>query len=175
MWQMARKPSQCLVPHMRQLESQASSSVQWWLFYSLPDGFLDSSFEPPFLPIQDGNILIFKTATCGFQVKSTSNLTPSKDENITSYDVSALFTCIPPENAVTVVRDYLTMDKELGKITRLTVDQVCDILCLCLKTTYFSFNGTCYVQQLWCVIGSQVFPIIVNVYIYGGIWKESLG
>ncbi len=74
-------------------------------------------------------------------VKSTNNLTLSKDETITSYDVSALFTCIPPEDAVTVVKDYLTRDKELGKRTPLTVDQVCDLLCL--KSTYFSFYDQC--------------------------------
>ncbi len=57
-------------------------------------------------------------------VKSISTITLEEDETITSYDVSALFTCIPPDDAVEVVREYLRKDTTLNQRTALTVEQI---------------------------------------------------
>ena len=93
---------------------------------------------------------------------STVNLDQS--EVITSYDVCALFTCIPPKDAVEVVRRKLTSDSTLSERTSLTVDDIRLLLELCLNTTYFIFGKSYYKQQYGCAMGSPVSPIVVNLY-----------
>ncbi|XP_072050180.1 leucine-rich repeat serine/threonine-protein kinase 1-like [Amphiura filiformis] len=48
-------------------------------------------------------------------------------ETITSYDVSALFTCVPPDEAVDVVKEFLINDNTLSERTKLNPDQVCSL------------------------------------------------
>ena len=91
-------------------------------------------------------------------------LTLSEDEVITSYDVSALFTAVPPDDAIEVARKCLLQDPELFKRTPLKVDHIIELLKLCLNTTYFSYKGKYYIQKHGCAMGSPVSPIIVDLY-----------
>ena len=84
-------------------------------------------------------------------------------ETIISYDVSALFTCVPPDEAVNVVREFLVNDTTLNERTKLSPDQVCSLLELCLNTTYFVYNGRFKRQRHGCAMGSSVSPIVVNL------------
>ena len=86
------------------------------------------------------------------------------DETITSYDVSALFTCVPSDEAVDVVRGFLAKDTTWKERTNLDSEQVCELLELCLSTTYFVYNGKYYKQCHGCAMGSPVSPIVVNLY-----------
>ena len=86
------------------------------------------------------------------------------DEIITSYDVTALFTCIPPDDAIQVVRECLEKDGTLSERTDLSVDQIVELVTICLKTTYFSYNNKFFLQQHGCAMGSAVSPIVVNLY-----------
>ncbi|XP_072037613.1 uncharacterized protein [Amphiura filiformis] len=63
-----------------------------------------------------------------------------------------------------VVKEYLTKDKTLGDRTNLSVDQIIELLTICLKTTYFSYNNKFFIQQYGCAMGSAVSPIVVNIY-----------
>ncbi|XP_072025352.1 uncharacterized protein [Amphiura filiformis] len=87
-----------------------------------------------------------------------------EEETKTSYDVSALFTCVPPKEAVDVVRDCLEKDNTWKDRTELSVSQVCGLLELCLNTTYFIYNGKFYRQRHGCAMGSPVSPIVVNLF-----------
>ncbi|KAI8484209.1 hypothetical protein Bbelb_379940 [Branchiostoma belcheri] len=86
------------------------------------------------------------------------------DETITSYDVCSLFTSIPPKEAVSVVKEALEADDTLADRTNLSVDQVCELLELCLGCTYFTYKGQFYQQMHGCAMGSPVSPIVVNLY-----------
>ena len=86
------------------------------------------------------------------------------DETITSYDVSALFTCIPPEGAVEVVKEFLLGDQTLSDRTKFSPEQICSLLELCLNSTYFAYNGKFYKQIHGCAMGSPVSPIVANLY-----------
>ena len=85
---------------------------------------------------------------------------------ITSYDVCALFTCIPPKDALAVVRRVLDNDNNLHSRTPLNAQDICELLSIwiCLTTTYFSFKGQHYIQLHGCAMGSPVSPIVVNLY-----------
>jgi hypothetical protein len=97
-------------------------------------------------------------------VDKISNVILSDNEVVTSYDVSALFTAVPPDDALQVTKKYLLQDKELHKRTPLKPDHIIELLELCLKTTYFSYKDKYYIQKHGCAMGSPVSPIIVNLY-----------
>ena len=81
-----------------------------------------------------------------------------------SYDVSALFTSIPVDEAIRVIRQALDRDKELTKRTPLNVDQICELLQFCLNTTYFTYQHVFYQQTHGAAMGSPVSPIVANLY-----------
>ncbi|XP_072021093.1 uncharacterized protein [Amphiura filiformis] len=97
-------------------------------------------------------------------VNKVSDIHLEDNETITSYDVSALFTCVPPKEAVNCVRDFLRKDNTLKERTDLSPDQVCEVLELCLNTTYFVYDGKFYRQRHGCAMGSPVSPIVVNLF-----------
>ena len=45
----------------------------------------------------------------------------------------------------------------------MTVDQIVELIDICLKTTYFSFMGNFFKQQHGCAMGSPVSPIVGNL------------
>ena len=56
-------------------------------------------------------------------------------EIITAYDVSALFTSIPPEDVLNVVIKAFKNDPSLSDCTSLSVKQLSERISICLKTT----------------------------------------
>ena len=97
-------------------------------------------------------------------VKKIEHLKVNTDETIVSYDVTALFTCIPPDDALAVVKEKLEQDLTLKNRTPLSPSQVAALLEVCLKTTYFLCKGSYYKQNHGCAMGSPVSPIVVNLY-----------
>ena len=85
-------------------------------------------------------------------------------ENITSYDVSALFTSVPIESAITIIRNKLELDPELHNRTTMKVDHITSLLEFCLKTTNFQFQGRFYEQLHGAAMGSPISPIVANLY-----------
>ncbi|KAI8522003.1 hypothetical protein Bbelb_017570 [Branchiostoma belcheri] len=63
-----------------------------------------------------------------------------------------------------VVKEALEADDTLADRTNLSVDQVCELLELCLGCTYFTYKGQFYQQMHGCAMGSPVSPIVVNLY-----------
>ena len=97
-------------------------------------------------------------------VNKIKDIRVEEDEIITSYDVCSLFTCIPPKEAISVVREALETDDTLSDRTNLSVNQICELLDLCLGCTYFTYKGQFYQQLHGCAMGSPVSPIVVNLY-----------
>ena len=61
-------------------------------------------------------------------------------ESITSYDVSALFTSVSIESAITIIGNKLELDPKLHQRTTMKVKHIISLLEFCLKTTYFQFQ-----------------------------------
>ncbi len=74
-------------------------------------------------------------------VNKLSNVKVSEDECLVSYDVTALFTSVPVDECVNVIHNLLANDLSLPDHTKLTPQQITDLLTVCLKTTYFVHNG----------------------------------
>ena len=77
-------------------------------------------------------------------VEVMAGLRVEEDEMLVSFDVSSLFTNVPIDEAVQVIRDRLRGDETLVNRTTLSSDKVAELLEVCLKSTYFCYGGEFY-------------------------------
>ena len=80
-----------------------------------------------------------------------------------SFDVVSLFTRVPTARALQVSHDRLENDPSLAKRTSLSVDDICDLLSLCLDVTYLAFEGRIYQQVHGTAMGSPVSVGVANL------------
>ena len=83
---------------------------------------------------------------------------------LVSFDVTALFTCVPVDQSLDVIFDKLSQDPTLPTRTTMTAAQVRDLLAINLKTTYFLYDGVIYAQVAGAAMGSPVSPIVANLF-----------
>ena len=69
-----------------------------------------------------------------------------------SFDVVSLYTKVPVEDAIRVLRE-------------ITSDEIAKLVEICLKSTYFSFQGEIYEQVDGVAMGSPLSLIVANLYI----------
>ena len=86
------------------------------------------------------------------------------EEMLVSFDVSSLFTNVPIQEAVQVIKKKLKEDQSLPSHTSLTRERITELLEICLITTYFRFQGWFYEQQEGAAMGSPVSAIVANMY-----------
>ena len=76
----------------------------------------------------------------------------------------ALFTSVPIDPALTIIKDLLDKDTTLKERTVMEVSDIILLLEFCLKNTYFSFQDQFYEQVEGAAMGSPVSPIVSNLY-----------
>ena len=81
-----------------------------------------------------------------------------------SYDVHSLFTSIPIDPAITIIRKQLEQDKELHQRTNMTVNHICCLLEFCLMNTYFQYKSRYYEQTEVAAMGSPISSIVANLF-----------
>ena len=79
-------------------------------------------------------------------IEQTKGIDLQANECITSYDVSALFTSVPIDPAIDIIKRRLELDLELHSRTTMKVEHIISLLEFCLKTTYFQFQSRFYEQ-----------------------------
>ena len=97
-------------------------------------------------------------------VKQVKHITLAPGECLTSYDVSALFTSVPVDPALNIIKDILEKDHTLEDRTVMAVSDIILLLEFCLRNTYFSFQDQFYEQVEGAAMGSPVSPIVANPY-----------
>ena len=98
-------------------------------------------------------------------VEQVKHISLGPGECLSSYDVSALFTSLPIDSGLNIIKDLLEMDNTLKERTVLAVNDIILLLEFCLKNTYFSFQDQFYKQVEGAAMGSPVSPIVANMYI----------
>ena len=93
-------------------------------------------------------------------------------ECLSCYDVSALFTSVPVDPALNVIKDLLEKGPTLKERTILPVEGITLLLEFCLKNAYFSFQGQFYEQVKDVAMGSPVSPIVANLYVMVVGWHR---
>ena len=86
------------------------------------------------------------------------------EECMVSNDVEALFTSVPVESSISIIRKLLEEDKELHQRTAMSVNQITCLLKFCLNTTYFTFQGKIYEQVKGAAMGSPLSPIVATLF-----------
>ena len=81
-----------------------------------------------------------------------------------SYDVKALFTSVPIQPAIDVIKKLLEEDGELQQRTNMSVNHIISLLEFCFRSTYFTFQGWLYEQQEGAAMGSPISPIVANLF-----------
>jgi len=80
-----------------------------------------------------------------------------EDEMFISHDVVSLFTNMPKHLVLQVIWERLEGDTELHTKTRLTIEDIMDLLKFIVTTTYFSFRGVIYQQMFGAAMGPPRF------------------
>ena len=82
-----------------------------------------------------------------------------------SYDMKALFTSVPIQPAIDVIKKLLEEDGELQQRSKMSVNHIICLLEFCLRMIYFTFQGKLYEQQEGAAMGSPISPIVANLFI----------
>jgi hypothetical protein len=77
----------------------------------------------------------------------------SDKDHLVSFDVVSLFTSIPIEDTMKIIRDKFKLQEE-----------VYQLIYICLTTTYFKFNDRIYEQTNGVAMGSPLSPIIAEIF-----------
>ena len=83
---------------------------------------------------------------------------------ITSFDVKALFTSVPVQPAIQIVKQRLQQDNTLPQRTSMSISQITSLLEFCLTNTYFLFQGKYYEQVQGAAMGSPISTLIANIF-----------
>ena len=97
-------------------------------------------------------------------IQQIKDIKLEEDQCIVSYDVKVLFTSLPIQPAIDVIRKRLEEDKELQKRTNMSVQHVVSLLEFCLRSTYFTFQDRLYEQKEGAAMGSPISPIVANLF-----------
>ena len=82
---------------------------------------------------------------------------------LNSYDVSVLFTSVPIDPSLNIIKDILEYDDTLWDGSVLSEHNIIKVLGFCLHYTYFCKNKF-YEQVEGVAMGSLVSPIVANLY-----------
>ena len=88
---------------------------------------------------------------------------PIHSNQIVSLDVVCVFTKIPTDETLAVVRDNLTADPLLEERTCIPIDNLMEMLIFCVAITYFRMGSDIY-QQEGLAMGSSLSPVLANIY-----------
>jgi len=97
------------------------------------------------------------------------DLKVSRNTQLISLDVTNLFTSVPIDKALNVLRAALEVDQSLGNRTPLTIDQIVELTSFCVNNTVFQFK-TCFFKQAdGMAMGSTLSPVLCNLYMDEGV------
>ena len=97
-------------------------------------------------------------------IHSIEGIQLTADECMMSFDVESLFTSVPVDPSIQIIKKLLEEDRSLHLRTKMTVNQISCFLDFCLKTTYFIFQGKFFEQVKGAAMGSPISPIVANLF-----------
>ena len=104
---------------------------------------------------------VFDSATCVDEIKDIH----LDDSDISvKFDVISLFTNVPVDEACAIIKRELLTDNQLASHTSLSVDEIVELLKLCLSSTCFQWRDTFYEQTNGAAMNSPLSPILANIF-----------
>ena len=102
------------------------------------------------------------SVTYGVAEKLTKIIKPLVGKS--PHHISVLFTSVPVEPSLGIIKDLLEKDPTLKERIVMSVGDIVLLLEFCLKTTYFSFQDQFYEQVEGVAMGCLVSLIVANPY-----------
>ena len=84
------------------------------------------------------------------------------DYNITSFDVTSLFTNVPLDKTIKIILRKIFDEEQIS--TQLTPTEMEKCLFLCTKNVHFLFNERFYKQTDGVAMGSPLGPVLANIF-----------
>ena len=81
-----------------------------------------------------------------------------------SHDAVSLFTNVPIQKAMEVIRTKLEEDKKLSDITNLNANEMMSLLEFVMSTTYFQFDSQYYQQVHSAPMGIPVLVVMSDMF-----------
>ena len=97
-------------------------------------------------------------------VSKYKGLTLQQGECLTPSDVTSLFTLVPIDPTLNIIKDLLEKDEKLNDRTILSVQNILEVLGFSLHNTDFSFQNKFGEQVEGVAMASPVSPIVANLY-----------
>ena len=91
-------------------------------------------------------------------VDRVCKVTLQPGECLCSYDVTALFTSIPVDPTLNIIKDLLEQDTTLWDRMVSSLQNILELLGFCLHNTCFSFQNKFHEQVEGVAMGLQIFP-----------------
>ena len=97
-------------------------------------------------------------------IHSLEEIKLEPEECMMSFDVKTLYTSIPIQPALKIIKKLLEEDTNLHHRTTMSVEHIYSLLEFCLTNTYFSFQDRLYEQKEGEALGSPSSPIVANLF-----------
>ena len=97
-------------------------------------------------------------------VEQIKDIRLKQGECIMSYDVTALFTSVPIQPVLNIIKQRLANDHDLHKRTTMSTSHIIHLLEFCLGSTSFVYQGQFYQQLEGKAMGSPLSPIVANIF-----------
>jgi hypothetical protein len=97
-------------------------------------------------------------------VEMLSQVTVQPDDIMASFDVESLFTNVPIEETLEILKDKLEKDTDLSTRTPLSKEAILELTRICITTTYFQYKDAFFQQKSGMAMGSPLSPLLANMY-----------
>ena len=98
-------------------------------------------------------------------VEKISSVKIDSNDCLVSFDVKSLFTQVPVQDALGIIKDRLEHDESLSDRTAMTPQQVCSLTELCLRSTYFKHEDQFFVLETeGTAMGSPLSPVVAGLF-----------
>ena len=89
---------------------------------------------------------------------------PIHSNQMVNLDVVSLFTKVPTDEALAIVRDKLAADPLLEERICIPIDNLMEMLTFGVETTYYGMRSVIYQQEEGLDMGSPLSPVLANIY-----------
>ena len=97
-------------------------------------------------------------------VKQLKDVRPKQGECTIPYNVTALFTSVPIQPVINIIKQRSANDKDLQQRTTMSISHIINLLEFCLNSTSFVYQGQFYQQVEGATMDSPLSPIVANIF-----------
>jgi hypothetical protein len=97
-------------------------------------------------------------------IKSIKDFNFQNEDYLVSFDVVSLFTNVPVEEVLQIIKNRFSTDTFFSERSPLQVEDMMELLDICLKTTNFQFYGKFYQQKDGMAMGNSLSLVVSNIF-----------